>query len=202
MSITDSMAYGNNGQQFKWGPNDNPMVFTNNIVVGNCFRLSAPMPGVSKSYNANLGDYCRADDTITFSLGNNGNTRIDHNTVVSYAPTVFDIECGPAGCTNSTVTLSNNIVLGYDNPATYPAGGKPGGPGGFYMEHPIGKVVRSNNIYYGLRGLRMQTLFSNEKIADPKFISQPVFSKEQDLDHFNFQLSPGSPAHGIGATPQ
>ena len=202
MSITDSMAYGNNGQQFKWGPNDNPMVFTNNIVVGNCFRLSAPMPGVPKSYNANLGDYCRADDTITFSLGNNGNTLIDHNTVVSYAPTIFDIECGPAGCTNSTVTIRNNIVLGYDNPATYPAGGKPGGPAGFYMEHPIGNLVRNNNIYYGIRGMRMQTLLSNEKIADPKFISQPVFSKEQDLDHFNFQLSPGSPAHGIGATPQ
>jgi hypothetical protein len=48
----------------------------------------------------------------------------------------------------------------------------------------------------------VQTLLSNEKIADPKFISQPSFSKEQDLDQFNFHLSPASPAHGIGATPQ
>ena len=62
---------------------------------------------------------------------------------------------------------------------------------------------------YGYKDVQVVVTFPTDEqfpvqtyIADPKFISQPVFSKEQDLDHFNFQLSPGSPAHGIGATPQ
>ncbi len=48
MSITNSTSYGNNGAQFKWGPNDNPMVFTNNTVIANCTRLSAPFPGTAQ----------------------------------------------------------------------------------------------------------------------------------------------------------
>jgi len=202
MSITDSVAYGNNGQQFKWGANDNPLVFTNNLVIANCMRLSAPMPNVPSSFNANLRDFCRAEDAITFHFRQGSSVTMTNNTIVTYAPTTFDIDCDDPSCSNSTFIFKNNIVLGYDNPATYNLGGKPGGPGGFYFGHPIGNVLRSNNIYYGIRGIRLQTLLSNEKIADPLFVSQPTFTKEQDLDGFNFHLSPASPAHGIGASPQ
>jgi hypothetical protein len=200
MSITNSTAYGNNGQQFKWGPNDNPMVFTNNLVIGNCFRLSAPMRGLPDAYNANLRDYCRAEDAITFHLRQGSMVTMTNNTFINYAPTTFDIDCDEPSCSNSTLIFKNNIVLGYENPATFSQNGKPGGPGVFYYGHPIGNVVRSNNIYYGVRGMRLQTLFTNEKVADPRFVSQPVFSKEQDLDGFNFHLSPDSPAHGMGAS--
>jgi hypothetical protein len=42
--------------------------------------------------------------------------------------------------------------------------------------------------------MQMSTLFSSEKYADPKFVSQPRFTKEQDLDNFDFHLSASSPA--------
>ena len=72
MTITNSTAYGNNGQQFKWGGHDSPLVFTNNTVVDNCRRLSAPIEGQPSSYNANLSDFCRAGDAIAFNLRQGG----------------------------------------------------------------------------------------------------------------------------------
>jgi hypothetical protein len=201
MSITDSASYGNNGSQFKWGSNDSPMIFTNNLVVANCLRLSAPMSGQPNTYNAHLADFCRAEDAIALGFRNGGTVLMANNTIVTYSPTTFDVECADAsagGCPASTFTFKNNIVLGYDNPATYNLGGHAGGPGGFYFAHPIGKVLRSNNIYYGIRNMQMSTLLSSEKYADPKFASQPRFAKEQDLDNFDFHLSPSSPALGSG----
>src|SRR3984893_7433409 len=131
-SVTNSISYGNNGAQFKWGPANNPMVFTNNVAVGNCLRLSAPMTGQPSTYNANLKDFCRALDTIVPSVGPNGSLTMNNNTIISYSPTIIDLECGPAGCANSNFTFQNNIVLGYDNPATYALGGVVGGPGALY----------------------------------------------------------------------
>jgi hypothetical protein len=197
MSITDSASYGNNGSQFKWGSNDSPMIFTNNLVIANCLRLSAPMSGQPSTYNAHLADFCRAEDAIALGFRNGGTVLMANNTIVTYSPTTFDVECADAdagGCPASTFTFKNNIVLGYDNPATYNLGGHAGGPGGFYFAHPVGKVLRSNNIYYGIRNMQLSTLFSSEKYTDPKFASQPRFAKEQDLDNFDFHLSPSSPA--------
>jgi hypothetical protein len=201
MSITNSTSYGNNGSQFKWGPNDSPLIFTNNTVVGNCMRLSAPFPGQPNTYNAHLGDFCRANDALAFGFRDGGSLLMANNTIVSYAPTTFDASCwgtypnaqGEGKCTNSTFIFKNNIVVGYDNSATYNLGGKSGGPGGFYIQQPIGHVIRSNNLFFGIRGLRCSE-YPNERCADPKFVSQPHFSKEQDLDKFDFRLSETSPA--------
>ena len=200
MKITNSTSYGNCGGQFKWGPNDNPMVFTNNTVVANCLRLSAPFPGTPNAYNAHLGDFCRAGDAIAFNFRQGGSALFANNTIVTYAPTTFDIACwDKGGCSSSTLTFKDNIVLGYDNPGTYKLGGKPGGPGGLYLQQPIGHVIRTDNVYYGVRGAGCVVNFLHEKCADPKFVSEPGFSREQDLDKFNFRLSPSSPASGLGA---
>jgi hypothetical protein len=199
-SITNSKSYGNGGQQFKWGPALTPMVFTNNLAVSACHRMAAPLTGQPSTYNANLQDFCRANDTITFSLGNSGSTLIDHNTVISYAPTVFDVECGASGCANSTLTISNNIVLGYDNPATY-TGPSPGGPGAIFFSAVPTTVVRTNNDYFGMGHGFVPA--NTEQIADPKFVGEPIlFTQESDLDVFNNfpVLSSASPLSGIGAS--
>jgi hypothetical protein len=198
LSITNSTAYGNSGGQFKWGPNLNPAVFVNNTVVANCLRLSEPFPGAAPAYNAHLGDFCRANDAISFNLRQGGAVLFADNTIVTYAPTTFDIACwDKTGCSKATLTFKNNIVLGYDNPATYKLGGKPGGPGGFYYQQPeIGHTVRAGNILYGIRGIGCPIGFLGEKCADPKFVSEPRFGKESDLDNFNFHLSSSSPARG------
>jgi len=109
---------------------------------------------------------------------------------VSYSPTTIDVNCGDPACPSATLIIRNNIVLGYDNPATYKGGGEPGGPGGFYFGHPIGHIVRNNNVYFGVRNMKC---IAGEKCVDPRFTGEPRFSKEQDLDNFNFRLSSSSP---------
>jgi hypothetical protein len=195
LTITNSMAYGNNGGQFKWGPNENPAIFVNNLIMGNCMRMSEPIAGTPATYNKNLGDFCRANDNIAFNFRQGGTLLMANNTIVGYAPTTFDINCWDPSCSNSTFTFKNNLILGYDNPHTYNLGGKNGGPGSFFFQNPIGHVVRSNNMYYGIRNVGIK---GNERVEDPKFVSQPRFTKEQDLDNFNFHLSAASPARGAG----
>ena len=95
--------------------------------------------------------------------------------------------------------IENNIVRGYDNPANYKLGGQPGGPGGYYFAKPIGKVLRTGNLYYGLRNLHCPMPGSSTEICeDPKFLSEPRFTREQDLDTFNFHLADASPARHMG----
>lgn len=194
LNITNSIAYGNSGGQFKWGPNENPAVFANNVVLGNCLRMSAPMDGTPTTYNSKLGDFCRAQDAISFNFRQGGTALLLNNTIVSYAPTTFDIDCWDPSCSNSTLVLKNNIVRGYDNPGTYSLGGRGGGPGGIYFQKPIGKIIRENNLFFGLRGFKCPTGYPSERCEDPKLNSQPRFSKEQDLDRFDFRPSSSSPA--------
>jgi hypothetical protein len=198
-SVTNSASYGNNGSQFKWGVANNPMVFTNNLVVADCLRLSAPMTDQPSTYNANLADFCRASDAIAFGFRNGGTTLMANNSIVSYSPTTFDLDCPANDCVNSTFTFMNNIVLGYDNPGTYNLGGQAGGPGGFYFGHSIGNIVRSNNIFYGIgHNFACPTGYPNEYCTDPLLVNEPVWAGESSLDNFNFNITPGSPAKGTG----
>jgi hypothetical protein len=201
LKITNSTAYGNSGGQFKWGANENPAIFTNNTVVGNCLRLSAPIAGATSGYNAHLADFCRANDAVSFDFHQGGTVLFANNSIATYSPTTFDIACWDKdGCSASTLTFVNNVVLGYENSATYSLGGKPGGPGGFYFQEPIGHVVRRGNLFYGIRGVACPIGYFGEKCGNPLFVGEPRFSKEADLDHFDFHLSEGSPARGAGVT--
>jgi hypothetical protein len=200
LSIANSVAYGNNGGTFKWGPNESPAVLTNNTIVANCLRMSAPMDGQPSSYNTHLGDFCRAQDAVPLNFRQGGTATLTNNTIITYAPTTFDVACWDPSCSASTLTASNNIVLGYDNPATYSLGGKVGGPGLFFFQEPIGTVTRTNNLYFGIRGC--STGIATEQCADPKFVNEPLFVAESSLDGFNTTLQSGSPAAGIGAPSQ
>lgn len=195
LHITNSSSYGNNGGQFKWGPNFTSVVFANNLIVGNCLRLSQPVAGTPAGFNAHLGDFCRAEDAISFNFRQGGTALFENNSIVSYSPTTFDIQCWDDSCSQSKLILRNNIVLGYENRATFNLGGKPGGPGGFYYAKTIGSVERSNNLLYGLRSAHCT---ASELCKDPLFVNQPHFNRESDLDNFDFHLSPGSPARRSG----
>jgi hypothetical protein len=198
LTITNSIAYANGGATFKWGPNENPAVFINNVAIANCMRMSAPIAGQPKTFNTHLGDFCRAGDALPFNFRQNGRVLFANNTIITYAPSTFDISCWDQSCSNSTLTFMNNLVLGYDNPRTYSLGGKPGGPGDFYFQgSPIGHIHRGNNLFYGVRNVKCSG--TSDKCEDPKFVSQPRFSAEQDLDKFDYHLSPSSPARGAGA---
>jgi len=198
LTVTNSQSYGNNGQQFKWGPAASPVIFTNNTAVANCRRLSAPMTGQPAGYNQYLGDFCRAYDAFAIDIGPGANVLMADNTIITYAPTTFDMGCGYGeDCSNSTFTFENNIVMGYANPA-YDYGGT-SGPGLFYLENSVGHIIRSNNLYYGIgHGFSCPTGNPNEQCGSPQFVNQPIFTDEQSLDNFNFHLTNGSPAIGSG----
>jgi hypothetical protein len=199
LHITNSLSYANNGGQFKWGPNFTNVVFENNLVLGNCARMSAPIAGAPATYNQNLSDFCRAGSTLSFNFRQNGTALLANNTIVSYAPTTFDINCWDTSCSSSTLTLENNILRGYDNPATYKLGGEQGGPAGFYFDKPLGSFVRKSNVYYGLRNVRcLLSISVGEVCADPQFVAEPRFTTEQSLDNFNFHLAETSPARHSG----
>ena len=209
LSVTDSASYGNNGGALKWAGFQNVNV-ENNLLVGNCLRMSEPIPGIPSTYNAHLADYCRSGDALSFDFNNNATGLLANNTIVSYAPTTFDIKCyDSASCANTTLTVNNNIVLAYDNSGTYNLGGQGGGPGGYCGTScngsalPLGKINRANNLYYGFRGscIANKPLFApgtvtGEACLDPQFVNEPKFTRESSLDDFDFALSSTSPAKG------
>ncbi len=205
VTINASQAIGNSGQTFKWGPNENPAVFTNNFTLANCLRLSESIPGTPSTFNASLADFCRAGSNLSFNFRQGGTALLANNTIVGYQPTTYDMQCWDASCSNSALTFKNNITLGYDNPATYSYGGQVGGLGGLYFEQTIGTVTRSNNIWYGMRATSFScpTGFPGEYCGDPLFVNEPTGQGPNfvstELDNFNFAPSAGSPAMGAGS---
>ena len=195
LSITNSLSYGNSGGQFKWGQGFTNVVFANNEVVGDCARLSQPVAGTAAGYDAHLGDFCRARDTIAFNVKQGTTVFFDNNTLISYSPTTLDVSCSDTSCSRATLEFRNNIVLGYDDPATYNLGGEAGGAGGFYFDKPLGHFLDTNNLIYGLRNFRCT---AKDICRDPQFVGEPRFGKESDLDQFNFHLGPSSPARNAG----
>ena len=214
LSITNSASYGNNGGQFKWAGFQN-VLFENNIAIANCLRMSQPIPGIPSTFNQHLSDYCRAADALSFNFNNNANALLANNTVVTYAPTTFDIQCYDSqSCAGTTLTMNNNLVLAYQNPTTWNMGGQQGGVGGFCIQTcnsstlPLGTINRANNIYYGIRGscIANRQMYSpgsvtGEMCLDPQFNNEPAqFTSEAVLDGFNFALASSSPGRSGGTT--
>ena len=206
LSITNSTAVGNGGATFKWGPAPTNVVFTNNLMVANCNRMHFPITGAPASYNANLGDFCRSGDAVSFNMFNGGKVLFGNNTLITYAPTSLDVQCNdPNSCANSVLIFENNIILGYSNTALYDYNGN-GAPGGWCLQGcngttlPIGTITRTNNLYFGVRVSCLPTEFCE----DPIFVNEPTGNgaafDQAELDNFNDQLSANSPAAGMGAT--
>jgi hypothetical protein len=206
LSITNSIAYSNNGGTYKIGSNYGTAALLNNVAIADCMRMHYPITGTPNTYNAHLSDFCRANDALPMDFRQGNTALIANNTIISYAPTTFDISCWDPSCSNSTLNMYNNIIIGYDNPALYNAGGQVGGPGLFYYQEPIGNVNRSNNIYYGIRptAFSCPTGYSAEVCVSPGLVNQPTGNGTTfvptELDNYNVHLTSGSPAVGVGMT--
>ncbi|MDR3744583.1 MAG: putative Ig domain-containing protein [Acidobacteriaceae bacterium] len=204
VKITNSTAVGNMGATFKWGPNESPAVFTDNLALANCARLSQPIAGTSSYYNQHLQHWCRSGDNVSFNFRQGGTALIANNTVVGYESTSFDTACWDTSCSNSVLTFQNNLTLGYDNPLTYSIGGQAGGIGGLYFQEPIGTVTWTNNLWSGMRAssFNCPTGYTGDICADPLLVNEPTGQAgnfvETELDNFNFTPSSGSPVIGAG----
>jgi hypothetical protein len=219
LSVTDSAFYGNGGGQLKWGYNFASATITGNTFIGNCLRMAAPLADNAAAYNAHLGDFCRAGSTLSWNYRDGQTVNFSSNTIASYGPLLFTLGCStPGGCPNAHTTFQKNVILGYDNPATYNLGGSGGGPSFLYCQDntnvvnggaqqmdcgKLGVFTRASNVFFGVRGV---TCLATEKCADPLFVAEPKGNGANftpaELDGFNTALQSRSPATGLGAAPQ
>ena len=211
LSITNSQAYGNDGNQYKLGSANN-VVFQNNVALSNCKRVgeligdepaTAIVPGV---------DLCRADGgDVILSFYAYGNYMLQHNTMAGYGDVMLSYECdfGSDNCSTANTTLQNNILLGYaDNGynddrkaaslCAATASDCNNAPSSFPPNR--GWAIRSNNLFYNFRDGCPAVSGRKEICADPRFVNEPVFriTKESQMDPIDFRLSSGSPAIGAG----
>lgn len=209
LTITNSQSYGNMGAQWKW--NNTPgatVTFENNLTVGNCQRLSAPIPGASQGFDhstklpgAYLSDYCRAGgNTVAINTQENSHVLFANNTFVDYLNTVILMSCGPAKgnhsgkCGTTPVVFTNNIFLGY-----YLKGGE--APGLYYIDDKSLKFTSHNNIEYGNRSGYGDKCGGDIICSDPRLVNQPpqqAWTDQTFLDNFTFYPKSDSPAIGRG----
>jgi len=199
LSITNSESYGNMGQQWKWGATPHSdTVFENNLTIGNCLRMSEPLPGAPRNYNQHLSLFCRAaGDIFSFFSAANSTVLFANNTTVGYSATMIDLNCTPSNTCGSTQYLfRNNIMLGSLNPKYNPSNANV--PGLFYLSDSSDHVTAERNIYFNLR---IHTcLLSSNLCSDPLLVDEPArtMTTESQFDHFNFHPRPGSPAIRAG----
>ncbi len=205
-TVINSQAYGNDGQQFKFGDVDTG-VFQNNLVLGNCNRIMQPFGGVTI---ANSGVVpCRAGGgAALFEWSGTGSYVFQNNTFVGVGNPVLLYECETTwtSCSTAKTTLQNNIFAGYtDNIPQYNSGTQPyalyQGTAGLPSGN-AGWVIRSNNDFYNMTEYTPTT--TAELALDPLFIGEPPFSTplsgagETVLDNYNFTPSAASRMLGAG----
>lgn len=214
LTITDSLSYGNMGEQWKWGmaPNST-LVFTNSLAIGNCDRLAEQLPGAVASFNqtnagtyggAQLTDYCRAaGDVFSFYSAPGGTVLFGNNTVIAYNAVIFDLGCQMSGgCGGVKYVFENNLYLGYINhDPVYASLGNGEAPTVYYANDSSVVWQGKNNLDFGVRN--GDTCGGTILCSDPALASEPAgatINSESALDNFDFYPSKGSPVAGAGTT--
>jgi hypothetical protein len=216
LTITNSQAYGNDGNQFKVGSADH-VIFQNNTAVANCERIgqvigdepaSAIVPGVN---------LCRAGGgPVVLQFSAYGTYAVQDNSMAGYADTALAFACssGSDNCSAATTTLQNNVLLMYSDSsfngsqtsATFCAlDPSKDDCNNFLSNYPAnqGWATRSNNIYYNTRSCP-KTLTAGESCntKNPLFANQPASpispATEITMDNYNFVPSVSSPLIGAG----
>jgi hypothetical protein len=92
ISVTRSSAYGNGGQQWKFGPLQK-VDFYNNLTIANCRRALESFPGIPSTWNLNYTEVCRAVDGVATTVKGGSTVNWYNNTYVGYTSTIFDVQC-------------------------------------------------------------------------------------------------------------
>jgi hypothetical protein len=214
---TNSFWYANMGQQQKQGHTvGSTAIFQNNLIVGNCARMSQQVPGAVQNFNQStglggsyLGDYCRAQGDVFAPVENAGSSFLfAGNTLVAYSATIFDLECPTSTCGTTTFTFEDNIFLGWTPPFGYLGWMSGEAPGLYYPEDSSITTTASYNVEYGIRN--GDTCGTNHIVcSDPLLTNEPAQSwptpVETALDVFNpfntgnsFEQTSSSPSKYAG----
>ena len=190
ITVTNSVSYGNMGQQWKMGAM-HKVVFQNNLTVHNCRRMSAAMPGAPESYHRYLSLFCRAaGDGIAFSVNDSGTYIFQNNSFAGYGAVSYDINCSGT-CTKANIVFQNNLHVGYKDPVRGEL------PAIFYTtdlpRNPF--IAKDHNIYFNMKSCPIGW---TEHCTNPKIANMPGWNGEASLDGINFHLTSGSPARNAG----
>ncbi len=141
LSITNSQFYGNSGQQIKTGGAANTII-RNNLVVGNCARQTQPVAGVTAdNYNRYQKDFCPASGPVGVIFKNGTSARLENNSMVTYHPTAFDIQC--ATITDTFTSSGRSSTDGSIVPSQAPDGSRKS----FTTAFPIQSMKMSGSVY-------------------------------------------------------
>lgn len=209
--LTNSTWVGNMGQAGKWGQGaDATFLFENNIVVGNCMRMSRQLPGAAQNFDgavnqpgSGLGGYCRAAGAVfDYFSGPHSTIHFNHNTIVTYQPTIFEPSCSaPNKCGTSPIYFTNNLVLGYNSGFDVSGLSMGKQPGLFYKDDSSVPIVAANNLWFDVKGDDGTCNKNGNLCVDPALVNEPPhqqFGRQTLLDLSNFHPSRNSPAVGHG----
>jgi hypothetical protein len=117
MTVTRTLAFGNEGQQIKAGAGAQATL-ENNIVIGNCEAMATQtIPGTPTGFGSRLASPCRAGNTAVLLYVNPGlPAKYQYNTMYSTGSVGLEIEYGQgvSGPTN-TISFNNNLFVGFYN---------------------------------------------------------------------------------------
>ena len=204
MTILNTLAYGNMGQQTKIG--GAVAVQENNVLVTNCNALRFAIPGTPSGYNTRLSDFCRASDGgIKITVDDAYTTKFDFNTVIAANASGIDIECNATCSAATTIDFRNNLLVGFTNNAAngYPSGGT--GNQSNLIDDETGHNVFAaagtaftNNIAFNTRRSDLCTTAAGSSYR----CVDPLLSDESwhNYGHGDMSLAAGSPSIATGVT--
>jgi Putative Ig domain len=188
LTITNSVAIGNMGANWKWGGEDSvpsTVTFQNNLTVSNCTRMDAPMTGVPSTYNMYLTGFCRAGGNgaaVVIPIGSTWN--IQNNTFITAQQIAWYVACvaGDNTCP-STINSTNNVFLGYRDPNN-PYGNNV--PTLYYLSAGI-VLNASHNDEFGMQDGSCPSTTNGMICSDPQLLNEPAqpWVSESALDVFN-----------------
>lgn len=225
LTRTSNFYYGNMGAAIKLnntvGANQ---LFQNNLIVGNCYRMSQLIPGAAQNFSTSTGlggsylsNFCRASGaTVANAMRASATIKYLGNTIVTAAPIVFEYGCGfinssnvfvpETNCGTTVLTVADNNILGYTDPII---GGPQVGLYSFDDAFAAAALVSSFNNEFNFRNGDTCGV-NNITCVNPALISMPTTpwpGSEAALDVFNalvggnsFFPAGGSPLLGAGTT--
>lgn len=215
-SLTNSKWEANGGQSWKMSqPSGSTGIFTNNLILGNCYRLEGggipPGANAALASHLYLGDACRGSATIVAYNADSGSTvEFGNNTIVTYMQTIWQIGCNTSGnCASLNYNFHNNLYLGYT--PSYSTGPVSSGQApAIYFNNDSPNVINfvgSHNLEFGVRNgdaCAGGAGINGNTCQNPLLISEPaqgsVAPTEAALDGFDFHLGSTSPAIATGTT--
>jgi hypothetical protein len=116
MTVTRTLAFGNQGQQIKVG-GATPTI-QNSVIVGNCEAMTTQaIPGTPSGFGSRLAQPCRGNNTaVLINVSPGSPAKFQGNTIYSSGVIGLEVEYATAdtGATNR-LTYNDNLFMGFYN---------------------------------------------------------------------------------------